>query len=142
VTIGHRRPTAAEEQAILDTISLVNLDDGFGNLIYPTVRFTVVNVQVVNGLGATNGNSNNPGTLTNTNVNGVGNLIVGSNELGNPVVGDRTGIPQRRSGHGQQPPELRRPGGRAGQHHLGSVRDGQRRPQNQAKGGQSSVSGG
>ena len=83
----------AAEQAILDTMSLVNLDDGSGNLVNPTIRFTGVNVQVVNGLGASNGNPNNPTSISNGNtvVNGVGNLIVGYNELGNPTSDNRTG---------------------------------------------------
>ncbi|MFT7463373.1 MAG: hypothetical protein ACI9EF_001717 [Pseudohongiellaceae bacterium] len=81
------------EQAILDTMSLINLDDGSGNLVNPTIRFSGVNVQVVSGLGATNGNPNNPSSISNgsTVVNGVGNLIVGYNELGNPLADSRIG---------------------------------------------------
>ncbi len=44
-----------------------------------TIRFTGVNVQIVNGLGATNGNPADPGSIVGT-VNGLGNLIVGYNE--------------------------------------------------------------
>ena len=58
-----------------------------------TIRFTAVNVQIVNGLGATNGyptapNSMNP-VLTSTN--GLENLIAGYNELRSSAPNDRTG---------------------------------------------------
>jgi hypothetical protein len=60
-------------------MSVVQIDDGFGNMI-DTVRFTGCNVQVVNGLGETE------------SVNGAGNLIVGYNELFNhPEDNNRTG---------------------------------------------------
>ncbi|MFT7463526.1 MAG: hypothetical protein ACI9EF_001870 [Pseudohongiellaceae bacterium] len=74
-------------------MSIVMLDDGAGNLVNKTVRFTGVNLQVVNGLGATNGNTNNPMTIhpANTTVNGVGNLTVGYNELGNTLGDARIG---------------------------------------------------
>ncbi|MCP4137457.1 MAG: hypothetical protein GY754_41200 [bacterium] len=48
----------------------------------PTIRFTGVNVQIVNGLGYTNGIDNSGATVGV--VNGLGNLIVGYN-------GERTG---------------------------------------------------
>jgi hypothetical protein len=61
---------------ILDHLSLVYLDDGQGGLV-KTIRFTGVNVQIVNGRGSTG--------LTN----GLGNLIVGYNESG--AFSNRTG---------------------------------------------------
>ena len=69
-----------EEKEILSHMSIVFLDDGFGNLVNKTIRISGVNVQIVNGTGTTDGA-----------VNGVGNLIVGYNELGNHFGDDRTG---------------------------------------------------
>ena len=67
---GRRIPTLTAEQAeILSHLSLVHLDDGQGGT-NATVRLAGVNFQIVNGLGGTE------------SVNGVGNLIVGYNELG------------------------------------------------------------
>jgi len=110
---GSTPPPAAtalttEEQEILDAMSIVMLDDGAGNLVNKTIRFTGVNVQVVNGLGATNGNTNNPQTINpnNTNVNGVGNVIVGYNELGNPLGDDRTGSHNLVLGQGNSHPSF------------------------------------
>jgi len=66
------------QRAVLDHLSLVDLDDGQGGLA-PTVRLSGANLQIVNGLGATNGYPENP--MNNdpevTGTNGVGNLIVG-----------------------------------------------------------------
>ena len=81
-----------EQQEILSHMSIVYLDDGQGGLA-KTIRISDVNVQIVNGMGATNGHpadptSNDP-LLTATN--GVGNLIVGYNESGNSFGDDRTG---------------------------------------------------
>ncbi|MBV9850094.1 MAG: hypothetical protein JO250_10515 [Armatimonadetes bacterium] len=58
-----------------------------------TVTFTGVNVRIVNGLGATNGEPKNPTDHTNPVVNGLGNLILGYNATGNDMgKGDvRTG---------------------------------------------------
>jgi hypothetical protein len=68
-----------EQRDILDHISVVYLDDGTGNQV-KTLRFTGVNVQIVNGLGSTE------------TTNGAGNLIVGYQEVGNEVEADlRTG---------------------------------------------------
>src|SRR5258705_97292 len=58
-----------EQSEILNHMSIVYLDDGQGGQA-KTIRFSGVNVQIVNGLGATE------------TVNGVGNLIVGYNEPG------------------------------------------------------------
>src|SRR5262249_20909234 len=70
-----------EQQTILDYMSLVNLDDGDGHSL-PTIRLTGVNLQVVNGLGATNGYPTDPEDVsrTNTAVNGLGNIIIGYHE--------------------------------------------------------------
>ncbi len=81
-----------EQQEILSHMSIVYLADGQGGLA-KTIRISDVNVQIVNGMGATNGypadpTSNDP-LLTATN--GVGNLIVGYNESGNSFGDDRTG---------------------------------------------------
>jgi hypothetical protein len=68
----------------LDFMSVVQIDDGKGNMI-DTVRFTGCNVQVVNGMDDTE------------TINGAGNLIVGYNEFregilyGDPPENDRTG---------------------------------------------------
>jgi len=74
---GMQQP-AGEKQDILRHMTIVYLPDGQGGTA-KTIRFTGVNVQVVNGVGSTN------------TVNGTGNLIVGYNELGNPKGDDRTG---------------------------------------------------
>lgn len=67
-------------QQILPYLSVVQLDDGMGGQA-PTIRFTGVNVQIVNGSGATNGNPASPTSVTGV-TNSVGNLIVGYNETG------------------------------------------------------------
>ncbi len=67
-----------EQREILSHMSIVYLDDGLGGTC-KTIRITGVNVQIVNGLGATE------------TTNCVGNLIVGYNETGNPNGDDRTG---------------------------------------------------
>jgi hypothetical protein len=82
-----------EEMEILSHMSIVYLPDGQGGQA-KTIRVSGVNLQVVNGLGATNGNPASPSTIVPFMVqtNGVGNLIVGYNELTNPHEGDdRTG---------------------------------------------------
>jgi len=68
-----------EQEAILSRMQLVQLDDGQGGSV-GTVRFSSVNLQIVDGSGSTSGA-----------VTGVGNLIVGYNELGHPASDDRTG---------------------------------------------------
>lgn len=80
----------AEQAEILSHLSIVYLDDGQGGQA-KTIRFTGVNVQVVNGLGVTNGNPIDPASTVAVTVNGVGNLIVGYNELGHALGDDRTG---------------------------------------------------
>ena len=71
---------AAGPPSPLDFMTVVQIDDGFGNLI-DTVRFTGCNVQVVNGMEDTE------------TINGAGNLIVGYNEPNTSAFEevDRTG---------------------------------------------------
>ena len=66
---------------LLPHMSVVEQDNLDGTTS-TTMLFSGVNVQIVNGLGATNGNEANPTSLTpdGTSVNGLGNLIVGYNE--------------------------------------------------------------
>jgi hypothetical protein len=80
-----------EQAQILSHMKLVTLDDPqLGKL--PTLVIEGLNVQLVNGLGATNGNrlapySIDPGLVQ---TNGLGNLILGYNEPGSSTV-ERTG---------------------------------------------------
>ncbi|MFT5430941.1 MAG: hypothetical protein ACI9OJ_001620 [Myxococcota bacterium] len=67
-----------EQKEILRHMSIEYLDDGQGGTV-KTIRVTAANWQVVNGQGAT-------GTT-----NGLGNLVIGYNELGNSSGDDRTG---------------------------------------------------
>ncbi len=80
-----------EQEEILSHLQIVEIDDGHGRPL-KTIRFTGVNVQVVNGLGATNGSPNDDGSVDPlvTRTNGLGNLIVGYQE-GRPAGNDRTG---------------------------------------------------
>ncbi len=86
-----------EQAEILSHMSIVHLDDGQGGTA-KTIRVTGVNVQIVNGLGATNGLPPTPDAAGVAN--GVGNLIVGYNEPGNPDGDDRTGSHNVVVGHG------------------------------------------
>ena len=72
--------------------SVVYLEDGEGGLV-KTIRLSGVNLQIVSGTGATNGNPAQPGSVAEgvAAVNGLGNLIVGYNELGHPEGDLRTG---------------------------------------------------
>ena len=90
-----------EKLQILSHMNIVFLDDGQGRRV-KTIRFTGVNVQIVNGLGATNGFPANPESTfaPDTRTNGLGNLIVGYNEMGNPNGDDRTGSHYLVAGHG------------------------------------------
>ena len=67
-----------EQEEILSHQSIVYLDDGQGGQV-KTLRLSDINFQVVNGMGSTQTS------------NGVGNLIVGYNETGNPNGDKRTG---------------------------------------------------
>ena len=89
----------AQQQEILDSMSIVYLDDGFGNMM-KTVRFEGVNVQIVNGMGATNSLSADPyetDPLT-TMTNGLGNLIVGYQEVREVPNPDDSGAPAKCGG--------------------------------------------
>ena len=79
-------------EKILHYMTFEELDDGTGTLV-PTIRITGANLQVVNGLDATNGYPLDPNTLDPllTTTNSAGNLIVGYNEMGNVFGDDRTG---------------------------------------------------
>jgi hypothetical protein len=81
-----------EQAEILSHMSIVSLPDGQGGQT-ETIRFTGVNVQIVNGLGATNGDTADPYSFNEppTATNGVGNLIVGYNEPMNDGHDVRTG---------------------------------------------------
>jgi len=93
-SVGGGGSTLSPEQArILSHMSLLNLDDGLGAGVHQTLRISGVNLQIVNGLDATNGFPSDPDTTDPTlvQVNGVGNLIVGYNETGNPSGDLRSG---------------------------------------------------
>ena len=90
--LGQVSTLGPDQREILRHMSIVYLDDGQGGQA-KTIRVEGVNVQVVNGLGATNGyppdpNATDPALVQ---VNGLGNLIVGYNELGNFNGDDRRG---------------------------------------------------
>ena len=68
----------ADQLEFLSHVSMVDLPDGQGGFVR-TARISGINVQVVNGSGATNGTPD-----------GLGNLIVGYNEL-RGAGDDRTG---------------------------------------------------
>ena len=71
--------TQHEQAEILSHMGIVYLDDGQGGS-HKAIRFTAVNVQIVNGSGSTDGLPN-----------GSGNLIVGYNETGNLSGDNRSG---------------------------------------------------
>ena len=80
-------------QDILSHTSVEFVDDGQGST-NKTIRFSGVNLQVVSGLGATNGYTTDPTSIDPllTQVNGLGNIIIGYNEPGSPFGPDnRTG---------------------------------------------------
>ncbi len=85
----------ADQAEILSHMSIEYLTDEIGGS-YKTIRFTGVNVQVVNGLGATNGLPSTPYIFGYDffEANGVGNLILGYNEPRASTTGhtdDRSG---------------------------------------------------
>lgn len=88
-------PRLTKQQAqVLEHMSIVRLPDGQGGL-RRTLRISGINVQIVNGLGATNGFPMDPTTTDPllTATNGLGNLIIGYDDLPrNPTAPlDRTG---------------------------------------------------
>jgi hypothetical protein len=78
--------------ALLPHLSVVWLDDAAGGQ-RKTVRLTGVNLQIVNGLGSTNGNRSDPFAVAPvlTRTNGVGNLIIGYDEPRQFGPHERTG---------------------------------------------------
>ena len=80
--------TTDDAQEILSLMSVVDLDGH-----YKTIRITGANLQIVNGLGATNGNPADPDTDDRdlTTVNGLGNIIVGYQEPTNAWGNERSG---------------------------------------------------
>ncbi len=70
-----------EKKEILRYLSLVETDAGIEGMV-KTIRITGANLQIVNGLGATNGNPHliDAHEDDETHTNGAGNLIVGYNE--------------------------------------------------------------
>jgi hypothetical protein len=73
---GHEARLAGGED-ILQFFSLGTIATGRGAELAPTLRVTGVNLQIVNGLGSTNGNPENPLTVEGGFINGTGNLIIG-----------------------------------------------------------------
>ena len=73
---NHAQDPTPEQPGVLSYMSLVYLDDGFGNAV-PTIRIEGANLQIVNGAGQT------------YTTNGLGNLIVGYLEAAGAV--NRTG---------------------------------------------------
>jgi len=71
----------AKYVSVIDVEDPIEEDANNGAVTYKTVCFTECNVQIVNGLGATNGNEDDPRAedSEDTKVNGLGNLIVGYN---------------------------------------------------------------
>ena len=70
----------AEQAEILSHLSIEYLDDGAGGT-NKSIRFSEVNLQVVSGLGATNGHPSDPNLTSGlTATNGLGNLIIGYDE--------------------------------------------------------------
>jgi hypothetical protein len=77
-------------RALAEHVTVEYVDDHAGGLA-KTLRFTGVNVQIVNGLDATNGDPSSPfATRGGVQTNSVGNLILGYNES-SPRRSPRTG---------------------------------------------------
>lgn len=88
-------PRLTKQQAqVLEHMSIVRLPDGQGGL-RKTLRISGINVQLVNGLDATNGFPMDPTTTDPllTATNGLGNLIIGYDDLPRNTTAplDRTG---------------------------------------------------
>ena len=90
-------PFSDSEVAILQNLleHVEVIDESTGSSVITTVRITGANLQVVNGLGATNGlemDAENIDPLT-IETNGMGNLIIGYNEDNdlNPDAAERGG---------------------------------------------------
>jgi hypothetical protein len=78
-----------EWREILSHMSIVYIDDGHGNPL-KTIEISEVNVRIVNGSRATSGDPSHP-ISDPGNPNGLGNLIIGYNELRDTPTNDRTG---------------------------------------------------
>ena len=91
VCAGTDLPWTPEEvdeiTALIDSLEIVDVEEG--DETYTTVRFSGVNVQIVNGLDATNGNPDDAYTTVtaDTEVNGLGNLIIGYNVVRTDAIG-------------------------------------------------------
>lgn len=85
----------AADAALATRATLLEDKTQFMSVAGTDVIFTGANVHIRNGLGATNGNPADPRTTSaaSTVVNGLGNLIIGYNELGGiaDFPRDRTG---------------------------------------------------
>ena len=79
-----------EQEEILGHLSIVQLPDGKGGTV-KTLRVEGINLQIVNGLGATNGDPTGSFDGVGAITNGLGNLIVGYNELDPDEANERTG---------------------------------------------------
>jgi hypothetical protein len=77
-SISSRTPTV-EQAEILSYLSIEETFVDSDERTVPTVRLSGANFQVVNGLGATNGNPDDPvtGQADQSSTNGTGNLIIG-----------------------------------------------------------------
>ncbi len=82
VTYSNGGPQTLEERVAFLEALLANVTRN-GN----TLQFDGMNIQVTNGLGATNGNAADPESSTGT-TNGLGNLIVGYDEPYQDCVGE------------------------------------------------------
>ncbi len=82
VAFAQESALTEEQSEILRHMSIVHLEDGGAGTV-KTIRISGVNLQIVNGLGATNGSYEQPDTSDPevTRTNGVGNLIVGYQEF-------------------------------------------------------------
>ncbi len=101
--VGGGSTLSPEQARILSHMSLLYVGDGLGTEVNQTLRISGVNLQIVNGLDATNGFPADPSSTDPllTQVNGLGNLIVGYNEPGNPSGDVRTGSHNIIVGRGQ-----------------------------------------
>ena len=92
-----------QQKEILSHFSMVDLVvDDVGNTV-PTIRISNANLQIVNGLGATNGRPDDPNGLeVEKMTNSLGNLIVGYQEVrtsGNDRTGSHNIIAGRRNNY-------------------------------------------
>ena len=96
ITYDNTGQTLAQRVAYLENL-LSNVTK-VGNNIF----ITGANLNIRNGLGATNGNPGDPDSTTTVSANGLGNLIVGYDELIDPDQGpsDKSGSHNIVVGHG------------------------------------------